>query len=249
MPIVMDPSAARRRPLATLPVMSLEDRPIELAKDGAAHLHAACDAALAAGEIDEAEWHRRIAAVITPAYLAADTPWAQSGKSGDAASFERARSLIAEVARPGAFLDVGCASGYLMECLVPWCAAAGIACEPYGLDIAPELVELARRRLPRWRDRIFAGNALTWQPPRRFATVRTCLDYVPAPRRGDLVARLLDHVVEPGGRLIIGTNNEARGERETARELAALGFPVAGMHERPHPDSRLAYVVVWIDRA
>jgi hypothetical protein len=104
----------------------MEQRPIELAKDGAAHLLAECDAALEAGEIDEAEWHRRVAAVITPAYLAAETPWGQSGKSGDADSWERARSLLVEAMRPGAFLDVGCASGYLMECMAQG-SAAGVS--------------------------------------------------------------------------------------------------------------------------
>ena len=226
----------------------LENRPIELAKDGAAHLVAACEAALEAGEIDEAEWHRRIAAVITPAYLAADTPWAQSGKRGDAAAWERARSLIAEAVRPGTFLDVGCASGYLMECMVRWCAAAGISCEPYGLDLAPELAEFARRRLPDWRDRIFTGNAMDWQPPYRFELVRTGLDYVPRRRRRDLVARLLADVVADGGRLIIGVFNEEREDRATERALADWGFAVAGRIDRLHADSRLAYRLVWIDR-
>jgi len=79
--------------------------------------------------------------------------------------------------------------------------------------------------------------------------VRTGLEYVPARRRRDLVAHLLDDVVAPGGRLILGTHNEERGEHATARELTALGFAVAGSRERAHRDSRLAYVVVWIDRA
>ncbi|HEX3758529.1 MAG TPA: class I SAM-dependent methyltransferase [Kofleriaceae bacterium] len=226
----------------------MEQRPIELAKDGAAHLLAACDAALDAGEIDEAEWHRRMAAVITPAYLAADTPWGQSGKSGDATNWERARSLLAVAMRPGAFLDVGCASGYLMECMVGWCSAAGIACEPYGLDIAPELAELARGRLPHWRDRIFIGNALSWQPPRRFDVVRTGLTYIPARRQRDLIERLLGEVVADGGRLIVGVFNEERDDRATERQLAAWGFAVAGAHERLHSDPRLAYRIAWIDR-
>jgi SAM-dependent methyltransferase len=226
----------------------MTEKPIELAKNGAADLLAECEAKLEAGQIDEAEWYRRIAAVITPAYLAAETPWAQSGKSGNAANWERARSLIAEAMRPGAFLDVGCASGYLMECMVGWCAAAGMACEPYGLDIAPELAELARRRLPRWRDRIFVGNGLDWQPPRRFEVVRAGLEYVPVRRRRDLVAHLLAEVVAEGGRLIIGVFNEEREERATERALGAWGFAVAGAHERLHTDPRLAYRIVWIDR-
>lgn len=227
----------------------LEERPIELAKDGAADLAAACEAALEAGEIDEAEWHRRIAAVITPAYLAADTPWRQSGKQGNAASWERARSLIAEVTPPGSFLDIGCASGYLMECMVRWCADRGIACEPYGLDLAPELADLARRRLPHWQDRIFTGNALDWQPAHRFDVVRTCLDYVPRGRRRDLVARLLADVVADRGRLIIGVFNEERDDHATARELTGWGFAVAGSHQRLHRDTRLSYRLVWIDAA
>jgi SAM-dependent methyltransferase len=226
----------------------MTDRLIELAKDGAAHLLAEVDAALEAGTIDEAEWHRRVAAVITPAYLAAETPWGQSGRSGDAAGWERALALLAEAMRPGSFLDVGCASGYLMECMVRWCADAGIPREPYGLDIARELAELARRRLPHWAARIFVGNALVWRPPLRFDVVRTGLEYVPRRRRRDLVAHLLDEVVAERGRLIIGVFNEERDRSTTEQELAGWGFALAGRSERAHPDPRLAYRVVWVDR-
>jgi hypothetical protein len=69
--------------------------------------------------------------------------------------------------------------------------------------LAPALVELARRRLPQWADRIFLGNALTWAPPQRFDFARTELVYVPAERRRQLVERLLAEVVAPGGRLIV----------------------------------------------
>ena len=217
-------------------------RPIELAKDRAAHVLAAADAAFEAGEIDQAEWHRRIAAVITPAYLAADTPWGQSGRSGDAASWEHARGLLADTMLPGTFLDIGCASGYLMECMTLWCDD----CEPYGLDIAPELAELARRRLPAWRDRIFTGNAFDWQPPHRFDVVRTGLEYVPTLRRRDFVTRLLDEVVAK--RLAIGVFSEEIGDHATERELASWGFTIAGRTERAHRDPRLAYRAVWIDR-
>ncbi|HEU4664013.1 MAG TPA: class I SAM-dependent methyltransferase, partial [Dokdonella sp.] len=141
-----------------------------------------------------------------------------------------------------------CASGYLMECMARWCASAGLACEPYGLDIAPELAKLARSRLPQWRERIFVGNALDWTPPRRFDLVRTGLEYVPKRRRRDLVARLLDDVVADGGRLIVGVYSEEREECATERELAAWGFAIAGRSERVHHDPRLAYRIVWIDR-
>jgi hypothetical protein len=221
-------------------------QPIELAKNRGAYLLADADAALEAGEIDEAGWYQRVAAFITPYYLAADTPWAQSGKSGDAPSFEYARSLLVDAMLPGTFLDIGCASGYLMECMLRWCARAGIAIDPYGVDIAPELAELARNRLPHWRDRIFTGNAFDWLPPQRFTTVRTGLEYVPSRRRRDFVARLLADIVER--RLIIGTYGEECEDHALERELIDWGFAIGGRCERAHRDSRLAYRAVWIDR-
>jgi trans-aconitate methyltransferase len=136
------------------------------------------------------------------------------------------------------FLDVGCANGHLMESMAAW---AGV--EPYGLEIAPELAALARRRLPQWADRIWVGNALDWTPPRRFDVVRTGLDYVPTPRQRELVERLLDHC----SRLVIGVHNEERGSSGLAAKVAHWGFDIAGRTERPHPNPQLAYRAFWID--
>lgn len=231
----------------------MDTRPVALAKNRAQSLLDRLEAALAAGEIDEAGWYREVAAVITPAYLAADNPRSQSGKDGDEADWERARSLLADaVHRDGAFLDVGSASGYLMECMERWAAERGHILHPYGLDIAPELADLARRRLPRWADRIYVGNVIDWQPPRRFDVVRTGLEYVPVRRHRDLIARLLEKAVAPGGRLLIGVYSEEREAFRTGprveEEIAGWGFPIGGRVERPHPrDARLVYRVVWID--
>jgi SAM-dependent methyltransferase len=206
--------------------------------------------ALAAGSIDEAEWYRRVAAVITPAYLGATNPRAQSGHSGDAAHWEQARELIADaVDRDGSFLDVGCASGHLMECMAQWARSRGWRIEPYGLDLAPELAALAQGRLPQWRDRIAVGNGLTWEPPRRFDFVRTGLEYVPVSRQRDLLARLLHQVVVPGGRLIVGTYNEPGDADPTLEELvASWGFPIAGRSQRPHwQRAGIVYRVFWMD--
>jgi hypothetical protein len=80
--------------------------------------------------------------------------------------------------------------------------------------------------------------------------VRTGLEYVPLPRRRELVAHLLDGVVAPGGRLIVGKFNEEVGERRLEAEVASWGFAVAGRAERAHRvEPRLAYRVFWIDRA
>jgi SAM-dependent methyltransferase len=209
---------------------------------------AAIDGALERGEIDEQGWHDAVAAIVVPAYLAGETPWEQSGKSGDRASWERGRRpVMAAIDRDGTFLDVGCANGFLMECVREWGAAEGRDVEPYGLEISPKLAALARRRLPPWADRIFVGNAANWIPPRRFDYVRTGLDYVPPTRRGELVAHLLANMVAPGGRLIVGVYNEERDERRTEERVAAWGHEIAGRVDAEHRDPRVVYRAFWID--
>jgi SAM-dependent methyltransferase len=157
--------------------------------------------ALGRGQIGDEEWFAGMAAVFDGAYLEGANPRAQSGFGGDESRWEVARRPIAAfVDRPGSFVDVGCANGHLLECVARW---AEHEIEPFGLDIAPKVVELARARLPHWADRIFLGNALTWEPPRRFDFVRTELVYVPDELQQRLTERLLADVVEAGGRLIV----------------------------------------------
>ena len=125
------------------------------------------DEALYRGEIDEAAWYKAMLDLIIPKYIAAENPRAQSGHSGDAAAWERARSLVVEgINRHGGFLDVGCANGHLMETVQLWAAERGWAIEPYGVDISPAMIDLAVRRLPHWHDRFWVANVLDWEAPR-----------------------------------------------------------------------------------
>ena len=209
---------------------------------------------LAAGEIDEAEWYSAVAAKITPVYLSSDNPRAQSGFNGDEDHWVQARGIIADaIDRAGTFLDVGCANGYLMESVTRWSEERRHRVEPYGLDISPELIGVARQRLPQWADRLHVGNAIDWEPPLRFDFVRTGLEYVPRRRQRDLIRRLLQRMVTPGGKLIIGTCNEKRTsgkdqEPSTADLLRSWGWKIAGRSERPHwRDDRLVYRVFWIE--
>lgn len=231
-------------------------QPIETAKNRGYHLLQQADAALESGLIDEQTWYQQVAAVITPAYLAADNPRAQSGHSGDETRWKQARGLITDaIDRHGSFLDMGCANGYLLESLVRWTEEQGIILSPFGVDIAPELVALARHRLPHWSDRFFVGNALYWNPPQQFDFVqfdfvRTGLEYVPRCRQNALVSRLLSQVVAPGGRLIIGVFNEEPHISAVEEQLKLWGFWVAGKSERPHSrDQRLHYKILWIEKA
>jgi hypothetical protein len=61
--------------------------PAESLKDRGRREIAAIDEALASGTIDDRGWHDAMAALLRPSYLGAATPWEQSGKSGDEASW------------------------------------------------------------------------------------------------------------------------------------------------------------------
>jgi SAM-dependent methyltransferase len=194
------------------------------------------DAALASGHLTEVAWYDRIRDLLETAYLATDDPQCQSGLNGDVAHWERRRHVIVEaVNRDGSFLDVGCANGLLMQSLAAWAQERGHHLEPYGLDISAKLAALARTRLPQWEDRIFVGNAITWEPPRRFDYVHTELVYVPDARQPELVSRLLNRVIAPGGRLIVCAYRPrgARDVEPVGEVLQSWGFPSGARRPRP----------------
>jgi 2-polyprenyl-3-methyl-5-hydroxy-6-metoxy-1,4-benzoquinol methylase len=182
---------------------------------------------------DEKSYYADSMRTLEPAYLRARTAQAGSGHGGDERSWRQARFHITEaVSADGTFLDVGCANGLLMESVAIWCAEKGVTVEPYGLDLAPGLVNLARRRLPQWAGRIWPGNAIDWLPPDglRFDYVHILLDCVPARRRADLIRHHLMHTVQPAtGRLLVShyANDPDVGNPSAPDAVRALGFPVA----------------------
>lgn len=206
------------------------------------------DDAYQAGKITTAEWHAAVLNVIEPAYLNGDNPRAQSGHSGDETRWREARCLLVDLLPPngGTFLDIGCANGHLMESLTVWAAEAGITIEPYGVEISAALADLARTRCPQWADRIWNANAMGWQPPHRFDVVRTGLDYVPGDLRGTYVAHLLNHVVAPGGRLIIGVYNEERHQTTTQDLLRSCGYIPVGTTRADHRHPEMQYKGLWL---
>lgn len=164
-------------------------------------------------------------------YLTGSNARQQSGFGRDEGDWDRfRRPVVAPIKTDGTFLDIGCANGLLMESIVGWAREGGHVIEPYGLDISEKLAELARRRLPLWRDRIYVGNALFWEPPRRFDFVRTEMVYVPPTLRREYIDRLLAQFIEPGGRLIVCSYGSSRPEGTRADllvdELRDWGLPI-----------------------
>jgi SAM-dependent methyltransferase len=184
-------------------------------------------------------WFANVRDVLENAYISNPEPWAQSGMSGPLERWEALRKPIADcLDHSGSFLDIGCANGYLLECLLRWTAERGLEIDPYGLDISARLLDLASERMPQYADHFYLGNAFEWNPPRRFDFVRTELVYVPGPYERQYVERLLDLFVAPGGKLLVanyleGDPNPARGllpgsepTRFLLERLASLGIQV-----------------------
>jgi SAM-dependent methyltransferase len=231
----------------------MAEKPLQSSIERAWQKVAAIEDAYARGDIDQKEWHERMAALVVPAYLAAGDERGQSGYSGTEADWRQARIMVADaMRRAGSFLDIGCANGLLMESVHTWCREKGIAIDPYGVDISEGLASLARKRLPQWSQRIFVGNAAEWIPPRRFDFVRLGLEYVPRPRRSGFLTHVLTHYLLPNGRLLVGPYSEERDETRTESgledQVRSWGFVVAEHDERPHrSDDRVVRHLLSID--
>jgi len=169
---------------------------------------------------------------LEDAYLASDDPIEQSGFHGGPVRWRAEREPIVQaVEGDGSFLDIGCANGYLLECLVRWARERRIELEPFGVDIGPRLIAAARRLLPGFRDNFWVAEASDWQPPRRFRYVYTLADCVPESSLREYVVRLVDRAVEPDGRLIVGSyGSRSRGEPplDIATILESFGVHVMG---------------------
>jgi len=231
------------------------------AEDAAAALDAAGETVSAAAVLAAAESYRSLPDEVfysdnvlrlETSYLRADTAQGGSGFGGSAQDWRDGRLHITDgISRNGSFLDVGCANGLLMESVATWCAQRGLRIEPYGVDLSTGLVELARRRLPQWAERIWVGNAIDWLPPAglRFDYVHLLLDCVPRPRRAELIRHHLERTCRPGtGRLLISQYGSLPAAGGTAAAIVrSLGFACAG---ESRGSGRPGYVrdhTAWVD--
>jgi SAM-dependent methyltransferase len=184
---------------------------------------------------------------LARSYLASEDPCRQSGFGGGAERWRAEREPILEgVTKDGDFIDLGCANGFLLECLRDWAAAKGIRLDPFGLDQSRELVVLARERLPESASHFFVGNSWSWTPPRGFDYVYSLADAVPAPYLREHLQRLHASFVAPGGRLILGSYGSISRQlapMDVAGALADAGFaPLGSTSAGAGPRVRFAWV-------
>ena len=181
-------------------------------------------------------------------YLREADPIRASGFGGGPERWRSERDpLLDAVAGDGNLLDVGCANGHLLACLVEWGGERGLSLTPHGVERSAALIERARERLPDFAANLHVADAWTWTPPRRYEYVYTLCDCVPLSYLAEYVARLLDRAVTEGGRLIVG----AYGSRSRGREpldiggfLESRGHVVSG---RSNGGSPVVTRFAWID--
>jgi hypothetical protein len=195
------------------------------------------------------DWDRRTAALLEEAYVAAgDGPRGSGSGSASEGDWRAKRQHLAiPMDHSGSWLDVGCANGHLLVTLPQWAAERDVTVEPYGLELLPRIAHIARLLHPDLADHIWTGSVMTWEPPSRFHYVTALDDAVPLARLGDLVQRLRDVFVEPGGRLIISSyTNRDESPRCLFAHLEESGHPPSGtIHiERPN---RTTLLTAWID--
>ena len=169
---------------------------------------------------------------LEAAYLKEDDPIRQSGFSGGAERWRAERGPILDaIDMDGDLLDIGCANGFLLKCLVNWGGERGLKLTPHGLDQGNRLIELAKVRLPEYADNFHVGNAWDWRPPRKYRYVYMLYDCLPLDYLADGVNRLLERVVAPKGRLILGaygSKSDSISPFDIGDFLKSEGFEVAG---------------------
>lgn len=202
-------------------------------------------------------YERRAADVqrtLVGAYLSAPTPEGGSGFGGTAEEWRDARGVLVDALDPSLgpvrFLDHACANGLLAVSMVAWAAERGIELDPYGVDIAPDLVARARGDHPSYESHFFVGDALSWVHPsgERFDVVHVLLDVVPSSFHAQLIRHQLDTVVAPGGRLVLSEYGDPPSSRSAEAQVTRAGFEVAGRTRQPSRSGRpRGFPSVWID--
>jgi 2-polyprenyl-3-methyl-5-hydroxy-6-metoxy-1,4-benzoquinol methylase len=197
------------------------------------------------------EWFETMRRDFKRWYLDSNDPWRQSGWGSTPERWRLAREVIlSAVEHSGAFLDIGCANGLLLESLIAWGKERGVEIEPHGIDLVPELIDLARQRMPAYASNFATANSFTWRPIRRYDYVHLLLESAPPSRHREYLRRVLESAVVREGRLIVsnyGRRSKNESPLDVSGYLSGLGFAVAGSAAASDHDGFVITRTAWID--
>lgn len=180
------------------------------------------------------------------------TPLEQAGWPGTIDEWRQSRRVIFDgIQHSGDILDIGCANGLLLEQLVEWAQERGHTLTPHGIDESPELVASARDRFPEHAGNFNVASILDNVPPGTYDLVHIALNDIPENRQHDVIQRLLESVVAPGGRLIVssyGSYDRSKRPVDVDLHLQFLGFSTSGCGNSMLDGGWVATRSAWIDR-
>jgi 2-polyprenyl-3-methyl-5-hydroxy-6-metoxy-1,4-benzoquinol methylase len=153
---------------------------------------------------------------LEESYLRYQEPWKQAGFLQSEEEWIECRRPIADcIDKSGAFLDISCSNGYLLECLMKWTAERGLTLEPFGIDLSEKLVAIAKNRLPRYSNNLEVANATRWTITHKFDYIRTELGYVLDDAQEQYLVKLATTFLNPDGKLLI---TEYRTKKQNVKE-------------------------------
>ena len=229
------------------------DKNFALSLPRANDFNAYVNSALCNNEISKDEWYEINKVYFTKLYLSKDNPRGQSGHSGDEYHYVFTHLPIVEaVYKNGTFLDVGCANGHLCEMVHKWATAIGFDLQVFGVDISEGLINLAKNRLPQWREHFFIGNSFFWKPKQKFDYIHVGgLGQVPEDDESMFFEHLMENYLVDGGRMILGPawydNEDSR--YKGIKKLLDSGISPSGYIEKTHyKNPSMLRRAVWFDK-
>jgi SAM-dependent methyltransferase len=180
---------------------------------------------------EEKEWFDALKSELEESYLRHNQPWEQSGFFISKEAWVKCRKPIADcIEKSGTFLDIGCANGFFLQCLLEWAGERGIEIIPYGLDLSERLIDLAKKRLPQYRRSFYIGNGWNWKSPIKFDYVRTEIAYVPESLQKPFIERIISLYLKAGGKLLVAEYRSRKDDPEKPwvdETLKSWGLKVA----------------------
>jgi SAM-dependent methyltransferase len=192
-------------------------------------------------------WLSSLQKDISETYLKHNEPWKQTGFLLGQKEWEICRKPIAEcIEKPGSFLDMRCSNGYLLESITTW---TSYSITPFGIDISPRLIELAKTRLPQFSANFQIGSAPAWTTPVNFDYVRTELDYILVDNQEKYINKVLNSYVAPNGKLLL---TEYRTKKDSSKtpwineKVQKWGFYIADQKSAFMENSEVTRVLVLV---